>query len=85
MVQAQGYTEEFNAWYATYPRKVSKFNAYKSYQKVIKEWWVTEPELLEKTKEFAEWCSFTGRDTQYIAHPTTWLNQHRWEDELAHV
>lgn len=80
-----GYTQEFCDWYDTYPRNVGKFNASKSYDRIIKEWRVESDELLERTSEFREWCVLMQREKQYIAHPATRLNQHRREDDLSHV
>ena len=34
---------------------------------------------IEKQKQSAQWQDNGG---QFIPHPSTWLNQRRWEDEL---
>ena len=34
---------------------------------------------LERHKTSAQWAEDGGK---YIPHPATWLNQHRWTDEL---
>ena len=37
---------------------------------------------IEKQKGSEQWTKDNG---QYIPHPSTWLNQSRWEDELPAV
>lgn len=75
-----GYDREFLAFWAAYPRKVGKMAAWIAWKKAKKR---AGPDLLEKVlkaisdqKTCLQW-----RDPQYIPHPKTWLNQHRWEDE----
>jgi DNA-binding Lrp family transcriptional regulator len=73
--------ELFEKFYESYPRKISKQlaeNAFKKlklangdYNKIMA--------ALEKQK--AKWIE-TGQDKQFIPHPSTWLNQKRWEDEV---
>lgn len=69
----------FNEFWAHYPRKVGKVNAFKSFKKVCKDRKMLETIIaaLEKHKKTAQW-----KDVQYIPHPSVWLNGHRWEDEL---
>lgn len=76
--------QDFAAFWAVYPRKVAKAAA-------LKAWRSTAtlrppiPELLEKLRAAAE-CSQWRRDNgQFIPHPATWLNQHRWEDDLQNA
>lgn len=71
--------ENFEIFYQAYPRKVGKANVEKWFNKNK-----PNPELfdkiiraLEEHKELKQW-----QDKQYIPHPSTWLNQKRWEDEL---
>lgn len=70
----------FDDFWASYPRKVGKGAAKKSWDKIR-----PSPELhgkilaavaaAKKSKQWAE-------DIKYIPHPSTWLNQERWEDEI---
>ena len=72
--------ENFEKFYSSYPRKVGKAN--------VEKWFVKNKpneELmniilnsLEEHKKLKQW-----QDKQYIPHPTTWLNQKRWEDDLS--
>ena len=74
--------KQFNEFYSAYPRKVKK-------QKV-KEWFMKNTpsnELfssmmnsLEQFRASRDWQKDGGR---FIPHPSTWLNQRRWEDETV--
>lgn len=73
--------EEFDAFWAAYPRKVDKQDALRAYTKAIK---ITEPaRLLSAIKAHASYWTKAGRDSENIPHATTWLNKRRWEDELG--
>ena len=79
-----GYTEEFEVFWAAYPRKVGKRKAWSIWKglkgnrpaadKLIR--------ILETQKCSDQWQKEGGR---YIPHPSTWLGQGRWEDELTSV
>jgi hypothetical protein len=72
------YPENFLAFWALYPKKVGKGAALKAYQKI------KEPKPTLKTiKESIAWqvTSENWKDPQFIPHPSTWLNERRWEDE----
>jgi nitrogenase molybdenum-iron protein alpha/beta subunit len=62
------------------PKKVSKAQSKKIYEKLIKDKVITELELIDKIKEYAEYVK--GKEHKYILHPSTWLNQRRFFDEL---
>ena len=71
----------FITFWDKYPRKEGKQNALKAFEKIN-----PNEELLgimlnaiEKQKQSAQWNENGG---QYIPHPATWLNGHRWEDEV---
>lgn len=69
----------FDAFWDFYPRKVKKSEAQKSW---VKErcWEQTERilKMLPRQIESPDWTKEHGK---FIPHPTTYLNQHRWEDE----
>lgn len=73
------YTAEYEAWWAAYPRKVGKLAAFRAYQ-TAKRLLGAEaaPRLLAGARGYA--AQTAGKDEKYIAHPTTWLNQGRWDD-----
>lgn len=77
-----GYTNEFEQFWQVYPKKVGKGGAFKVWKRLNG----TRPginelvEIVEQQKQSIEWNKDGG---QYIPNPQTWLNQHRWEDELT--
>jgi uncharacterized protein YdaU (DUF1376 family) len=74
------YTSDFLELWNIYPRKDgSKSDAFKSYQKAVKE--TAHETIIAGLKKYAE--ANRGKDVQYIAHATTWLNGKRWEAEYA--
>ncbi len=71
--------EWFDEFWAAYPRRVGKAAAFRKYRAII--CGGTDPkELLEGARRYAH--SVRDKEKQYTAHPTTWLNAGRWEDEL---
>ena len=70
---------DFNAFWAAYPRKVGKALCRKVYVRALAK--IKADELLEKTHAFAASCS--GKEVKFIPHPSTWLNQERWNDTLS--
>ena len=70
------YTKEFEIFWSVYPRKIGKYGAFKSYEKVSKE----HPHklILERAKIFCKNNEMT--EERFIPHCTTWLNQRRFLD-----
>jgi hypothetical protein len=74
-IEMQSAASDFETFYSTYPRKVSKTNAEKAWKKqkcVLSE---VMPSLQKQMKLW--------NDPQFIPHPATWLNGRRWEDDLT--
>jgi hypothetical protein len=69
--------EEFDRWYAMYPRKEAKASARKAFAKARKS--VDIDTLMASLERYV--ASVKGKDRQYIALPASWLNAGRWEDE----
>lgn len=71
------YSAPFEAWWALYPRKIAKLAAWKSWSA-----WNCDalPEVLPALK--LQLPAFCQRDPEHVPHPSTWLNQRRWEDEV---
>jgi hypothetical protein len=69
----------FEIWWQKYPKKVAKFDAAKAYGKVLKSGLATTEILLEGATRYA--AEKAGSDSQFIKHPTTWLNGGCWMDE----
>ena len=72
----------FDRFWVEYPRKVSKKKAWDIWKRLK-----PTPELAEKiiesvklAKQTPQWKKDNG---QFIPHPSTYLNQERWNDELG--
>ncbi len=71
-------TDGFEAFWSAYPRKVGKGKAREAYAKALP---LSDAlSLIDQAKRFAAFCQ--GKDPQFIPHPSTWLNQERWADEI---
>ena len=71
---------KFDRFWQAYPRKVCKKAAFEKFRAAMKKDVTLEQmlEALEEHKGSEQW-----QDPQYIPHPSTWLNQERWDDELT--
>jgi len=68
--------EMFELFWNIYPRRVGKAAAEKAFRKALT---VTDVvSILEGARRYAE---DPNRDPEFTAHPTTWLNAGRWDDE----
>lgn len=76
--------ERFGVFWKAYPRKVGKGAAEKAFKRLkVNDDLLSEMlEAIESSKRSYQWTRDGG---QYIPHPTTWLNQKRWEDEAEPV
>lgn len=72
---------KFNEFWDAYPRKVSKAEARKSFEKInpSKELHETMIRAVRVACQSQQWRKDGG---QYIPYPSTWLNQKRWEDKI---
>ena len=70
----------FERFWKAYPRKESKPTARNAFEKLKVDDELLEKMLksIEKWKGSSQWQEDGGR---FIPHPSTWLNQQRWEDE----
>jgi len=68
----------FDAFWGEYPRKKGKKAAKKVWKKMTMEQKTTALAAIKKQKA---WGQFSGKEAEFIPHPTTWLNQGRWDDE----
>ena len=73
--------DRFAEFWTAYPRKVAKPEALKAWIKIKPddETFAAIMAGLAAAKTSRDW---TKDDGQFIPHPTTWLNQRRWEDQL---
>lgn len=68
--------EDFALFWATYPRKTGKRAARNAFAKAIQR--ALSDEILAGAERYRD---DPNREAQYTPHPTTWLNQDRWEDD----
>jgi len=74
------YTEDFTAFWDAYPRKVGKGDAFEQWNKIKGRPSVEELiQAVKKQQRSEDWTKERGK---YIPHPSTWLHQRRWEDEV---
>lgn len=67
----------FDEFWSVYPRKESKGHARKAFASALKK---SDPEtIIGAARVFAD--RVRGSEKKFIAHPATWLNGERWEDE----
>ena len=71
---------KFDEFWSKVPRKIAKAKAEKIYRSLIDKKIVDSKTLIFKMEEYAS--SVVNTESKYIVHPTTWLSQQRWEDEL---
>lgn len=71
----------FDAFWTAYPKKKGKESAKKAWEKISPDDELVETILsaVERQKESNDWKKDKG---QFIPYPATWLNGHRWEDEV---
>lgn len=69
----------FDAFWNVYPRHVGKAAARKAWDRAVKR--ADVETILAGAGRYA--AEVSGRDLQHVAHPTTWLNADRWDDEAG--
>lgn len=76
------YSESFEKWWEVYPRKVSKGRAWKIWKQDKLEKRVDE--LIEKLHRQVA-VQYSGVETQYIPHSSTYLSERRYDDEVEQI
>lgn len=73
--------DQFDAFWKAYPRKVGKFLSNKIWKTLKGDELLFNRimESLERHRRSTDWIKDNG---VYIPHPSTWLNQKRWEDDV---
>ncbi len=76
---------QFSEFWEAYPRKTAKVAAEAKFLRLVKSGKVTAIDLITGAERYA--AEVAGRAPAQdgripICHPTTWLNQGRWEDEI---
>lgn len=75
------YICSFEKFWNLYPRKIGKKKAESAYKKVATSK-NKEKEILKGLGEYIKKWRAENTDSKFIPHPTTWINQGRWEDEV---
>ena len=70
------YSPEFEAFWATYPRREAKRQAWNAWGKALNR--ATVEAITEGARRYAD---DPNRDARYTKHAATWLNADGWEDE----
>ena len=75
-------TTSFDSFWDSYPKKVAKEAARKAWRKINPSAALANLilEAIDKHKTTQKWQDKGG---EFIPHAATWLNQRRWEDEIA--
>ena len=68
--------EIFDCFWSVYPRRQGKAQARVAFDKASK---VCDPKVIIAAAE--RFALDPNREDQYTPHPTTWLNQGRWDDD----
>ena len=72
--------EDFELFWAEYPKHKGKVEAVKAFEKAIKK---TDIDTLLNAVRAQKTCTQWVKDGgMFIPYPATWLNQERWSDEL---
>lgn len=77
--QKKKFMLEFNEFWAKFPRKIGKASARRKWETKIKTQELAQSVIEGLTRALRFWDE-DGTETQFIPHPTTWLNQERWND-----
>lgn len=72
----------FGLFWTEYPRKISKKSAESAWKRINPQNGTVEKIIsaLKEQKKTEQWQKNNG---QFIPHPSTWLNQERWKDEIT--
>jgi hypothetical protein len=75
---------KFERFWTVYPRHVSKQEAKRKFEKLNPDEELLETMIraVEVQKESDQWTRDGG---QYIPHPSTWIHQRRWEDDVKPI
>jgi hypothetical protein len=75
------YSAEFEDFWKSYPRRIGKGEAWKSWKRIAPDQSLRERicASLAVQSQRKEWLKDGG---QFIPHPSTWLNGARWLDEI---
>ena len=71
----------FDIFWTQYPRRAGKAAAQKAWDKAIKAGAAPE-DIIEGARKYSLDRDRRAKDIGYTAHPSTWLNAGRWQDDF---
>ena len=74
------YSDEFEAFMRVYPKRVGKGAAWRAWKK-LRPSKTLQRRMAEAVKAQSTWPDWQRDNGKYIPHPSTWINQARWDDE----
>lgn len=74
-------TEGFSEFWDAYGKKVGRGAAEKAFAKAVKK--VSSDRIVAAAHDHAAWHQRNRTEERFIPHPTTWLNEERWQDERS--
>jgi hypothetical protein len=78
------YTPSFETFWNHYPRKVDKADAFEVWQEIDRLNITSPKTIIDAIQAQVSANMFDlSDDLKHCAHPTTWLNKHRWENEIT--
>jgi hypothetical protein len=69
----------FQAFWDSYPRRVAKPDARRAWDRAIRR--ARDVDIIRGAERYRDECRVHNREPKYIAHPATWLNRGRWDDD----
>jgi hypothetical protein len=75
----------FNEFWKLYPRKIGKKECNRLYKKVSEEEHQLILKNIQDRLDTKEWKTDTKQNLQYILHPTTYIRNERWNDEIVGI
>jgi hypothetical protein len=78
--RAENYSQ-FNQWYSTYPKKVDRKDAERSFNRLMTTGEISFDDLMSATHRFA--ASVAGTEPKYIKAPAVWINKGSYLDQAA--
>ena len=73
--------DAFKRFWDAVPKKVAKKAALTAFKRAMRD--TDADTLIDGMMRYAQHIKDKGVGSDYILHPTTWLNQGRWEDETS--
>ena len=69
----------FDEFWLIYPRRVAKIAARRAFEKAVR---VAAPaQIFEGVRRYVQAIKDDRTELHYVAHPASWLNAGRWDDE----